>query len=105
MQSLVISYFRDGNIYIRDNRQFIGTKYIKAVYREFTDGSFKHLVKRSFRDYHLEILGPFVRVQVGDTLEIVYKNMVNFPNTINMRNLKGDNHMVRGQAEKWSTTW
>ncbi|XP_052090776.1 hephaestin-like protein [Mytilus californianus] len=89
----------DGHLYVRDTMKFIGTKYAKAVYREFTDGSFKHLVKRSFRDYHLGILGPFVRVEVGDTLEIVYKNMVNFPNTINMRNLKGDNHMVRDQAE------
>ncbi|VDI70114.1 Hypothetical predicted protein [Mytilus galloprovincialis] len=89
----------DGHLYVRDTKKFIGTKYIKAVYREFTDASFKHLVKRSFRDYHLGTMGPFVRVQVGDTLEIVYKNMVNFQNTINMRNLKGDNHMVREQAE------
>ncbi|XP_052091552.1 hephaestin-like protein [Mytilus californianus] len=89
----------DGHLYVRNTKKFIGTTYTKAVYREFTDASFKHLVKRSFRDYHLGTMGPFVRVQVGDTLEIVYKNMVNFPNTINMRNLKGDNHMVRAQSE------
>lgn len=36
---------------------YIGSKYKKAVYRQFTDSTFKVQVKRKDEDVHLGILG------------------------------------------------
>lgn len=50
------------------------TVYRKAVFREYTDASFKTLKPRSEQSAHLGILGPLVRAEVGDTIKIVFKN-------------------------------
>ena len=52
----------------------IGTTYHKAVYREYTDDSFKTLKPRSADWEHLGLLGPVVHAEVGDTIQIFFKN-------------------------------
>ena len=49
---------------------------MKAMYREYTDGSFTVLRNRSASDLYLGSLGPVLRAQVGDTLRIVFKNQL-----------------------------
>ena len=51
-------------------------RYMKAMYREYTDGSFTVLRNRSASDLYLGSLGPVLRAQVGDTLRIVFKNQL-----------------------------
>ena len=53
----------------------IGKIYKKAVYREFTDGSFVEMKKRSVEDKHLGVLGPIIRAEEGDEVVVVLKNM------------------------------
>jgi len=50
------------------------TKYLKAVYREYTDATFKTLKPRSSQWEHLGILGPLIRAEVGDSVRVVFKN-------------------------------
>jgi len=57
----------------------IGTKYIKALYREYTTGKFTTLKPRSAADKHLGTLGPIVRATVGDTIHFVFKNNTSRP--------------------------
>jgi FtsP/CotA-like multicopper oxidase with cupredoxin domain len=57
----------------------IGSKYIKALYREYTNGKFTTLKPRSKADQHLGILGPIVRATVGDTIHFVFKNNTSRP--------------------------
>ena len=57
----------------------IGTKYKKALYREYTDETFTTLKPRAPEWEHLGFLGPLIRAEVGDTIEVVFKNNVSFP--------------------------
>ena len=48
--------------------------YLKAVYREYTDGTFRTLKPRPPQWDHLGILGPLIRAEVGDTVKVFFKN-------------------------------
>ena len=52
----------------------IGRVYKKAVYREYTDDTFTRLKPRAPEDAYLGLLGPVLRAEVGDTIEIHFKN-------------------------------
>jgi manganese oxidase len=52
--------------------------YLKAVYHEYTDDTFKTLRPRSPQWEHLGILGPLIRAEVGDTVKVVFKNNARF---------------------------
>jgi FtsP/CotA-like multicopper oxidase with cupredoxin domain len=52
----------------------IGKVYRKAVYREYTDSTFSTLKKRSPEWEHLGLLGPVIRAEVGDTIQVLFKN-------------------------------
>jgi FtsP/CotA-like multicopper oxidase with cupredoxin domain len=60
----------------------MGTIYKKAVYREFTDDTFKHEKKRGYREIHLGVMGPFIRGEVGDVIEVVFMNKASHPLSI-----------------------
>ena len=57
----------------------IGRKAKKAIYREYTDDTFKTLKPRAAEWEHLGILGPLVRAEVGDTIKVVFRNNAKFP--------------------------
>jgi manganese oxidase len=48
--------------------------YLKAVFREYTDANFRTLKPRSPEWEHLGILGPLIRAEVGDTIQVFFKN-------------------------------
>ena len=48
--------------------------YHKAIYREYTDSTFKGLKIRSQQWEHLGILGPLIRAEVGDSVRVIFKN-------------------------------
>ena len=52
----------------------IGTKYLKAVYREYTDDTFRTVKPRKSEEQYLGIVGPVFRAEVGDTLKVVFRN-------------------------------
>ena len=49
----------------------IGRVYKKAVYREFTDDSF---TKEKKQPEYFGLLGPMIKAEVGETIEVVFKN-------------------------------
>ena len=53
--------------------QRIGGTYQKAIYEEYTSSSFT--TKKS-KPSHLGFLGPVIRAEVGDVIEVVFKNNV-----------------------------
>jgi manganese oxidase len=57
----------------------IGRVYRKALYREYTDGSFSTLKPRGPEWEHLGALGPVIYAAVGDTIEVVFKNNTRHP--------------------------
>ncbi len=57
----------------------IGPIYRKAIYRQYTDATFKHLKPRRPQDAYLGLLGPIIYAEVGDTIRVVFKNNTTHP--------------------------
>jgi FtsP/CotA-like multicopper oxidase with cupredoxin domain len=55
------------------------TTYRKALYREYTDATFKTIKPRTDAWAHLGILGPLIRGEVGDTIKVVFQNHARRP--------------------------
>lgn len=57
----------------------IGCTYRKAVFREYTDDTFRTLKPRPPELAHMGLLGPVIRAEVGDTIKVVFRNNASFP--------------------------
>ncbi len=60
----------------------LGTVYKKALFREYTDDTFKTLKPRGPEWEHLGFLGPVIRGEVGDTIRIVFRNNATHPYSV-----------------------
>src|SRR6185436_9127181 len=67
------------NVFVQQGPDRIGKVYIKALYREYTDRTFRTLKPRPARWEHLGFLGPVVRAVVGDTIVFHFKNNTTRP--------------------------
>ena len=65
--------------YTQPGPNHIGHVYRKAVYREYTDGTFATRKPRPPEDEYLGLLGPVLRAEVGDTIKVVFKNNASRP--------------------------
>ena len=57
----------------------LGRVYKKSIYREYTDATFSALKPRAPEWEHLGMVGPLLRAEVGDTMEIYFKNNTKYP--------------------------
>lgn len=60
----------------------IGGKYKKAVYSEYTDGTFTTPKKRTAAEEHLGVLGPVIKAEVGDIVKVTFLNNASHPFSI-----------------------
>jgi FtsP/CotA-like multicopper oxidase with cupredoxin domain len=60
----------------------LGRVYKKTIFREYTDSTFQTLKPRAPDWEHLGILGPLIRAEVGDTIEVVFKNNAKHPHSL-----------------------
>ncbi|TSK98392.1 Hephaestin-like protein 1 [Bagarius yarrelli] len=63
-----------GSVFLSRSKKRIGSEYKKVVYRQYTDGTFKTKMRRGPDEEHLGILGPILRVQAGERVQVVFKN-------------------------------
>jgi hephaestin len=70
--------------YTQPGPNHIGHIYRKAVYREYTDGTFATRKARAPEDEYLGLLGPILHAEVGDTIKVVFKNNASRPYSIRM---------------------
>jgi hephaestin len=61
-------------MYAEQGKNRIGKVYRKAVYHEYTDSTFSTLKKRTPEWEHLGLLGPALHAEVGDTIQVFFKN-------------------------------
>ncbi|XP_071068403.1 ferroxidase HEPHL1 isoform X2 [Dasypus novemcinctus] len=73
---------RHGDIFMNHTENWIGSQYKKVVYREYTDGEFGEIRARPPAEQHLELLGPMIHAEVGDSVRIVFKNKAKRPFSI-----------------------
>ncbi len=60
----------------------VSTSYVKALYREYADNTFRTLKPRPAAWAHLGLLGPVIRAEVGDTIRVVFRNNGHKPYSI-----------------------
>lgn len=60
------------DVFLKKTADRIGSVYLKAMYREFTDATF---TVRAQRPPYLGFLGPIIRAEEDDTIRIVFKNL------------------------------
>jgi hephaestin len=65
--------------FTRQGPHHIGSVYRKALYREYTDATFRALKPRPEDQAYLGILGPIIHAEVGDTIKVVFKNNASRP--------------------------
>ncbi|KAL4429029.1 hypothetical protein ABPG77_006068 [Micractinium sp. CCAP 211/92] len=65
-------------VFVERTNVTIGSKYRKAVYRQYTDATFTTKVAAPTDALH-GILGPTMTVEVGQQLEVVFRNLLPFP--------------------------
>jgi len=68
---------KDESQWMANGPHRIGKVYKKAVYREYSDATFTSLKPRPKEWEHLGFLGPLLRAEVGDTIQVVFKNNLN----------------------------
>lgn len=74
-----------------DDDSVTGTQhrvYHKAIYREYTDATFKTLKTRPQQLAYLGILGPLIRAEVGDTVRVVFRNNTHLSLTMHPHGLE-----------------
>ncbi|XP_053436033.1 hephaestin isoform X5 [Nycticebus coucang] len=71
-----------GHIFLNNKDGFLGSRYKKAVFRQYTDGTFRIPQPRTGPEEHLGILGPLIRGEVGDILTVVFKNNASRPYSV-----------------------
>uniref|UniRef100_A0A8C2F9T4 ferroxidase n=1 Tax=Cyprinus carpio TaxID=7962 RepID=A0A8C2F9T4_CYPCA len=83
-----------GNEFLKKEGKFIGSKYKKVLYREYTDETFTKPKERSADMEHLGIMGPMIHGKVGEKVKIVFKNMAKRPYSIHAHGVKTDSPQV-----------
>ena len=68
--------------YVHSGDYRIGKVFKKAIYREYTDDTFSTLKPRAPEWEHLGLMGPLIRAEVGDTINITFRNNASFPATM-----------------------
>ncbi|XP_064895970.1 ferroxidase HEPHL1 isoform X2 [Columba livia] len=77
-----------GHVFLSQAEDLIGSKYKKVVYREYTNGNFTQRKVRSEEEEHLEILGPLLHAEVGDSVLIVFKNKASRPYSVSAHGIE-----------------
>lgn len=75
MLVLLLLSFSEASAFTTRGDQRIGRKYKKVVYRGYTSAEFTKTKTRTAAENHLGMLGPMLHAEVGDTIEVVFKNM------------------------------
>uniref|UniRef100_A0A8C2IK92 ferroxidase n=1 Tax=Cyprinus carpio TaxID=7962 RepID=A0A8C2IK92_CYPCA len=71
-----------GSLFVGTGKNRLGSRYKKAVYREYTDATFRTRKPRQPQEEHLEILGPIIQAEVGQVLLITFMNKASHPYSI-----------------------
>ena len=68
----------------------IGSRYVKCLYRAYTDATFRTLAPRPPAEAYEGLLGPVLRAEVGDTIEVRFRNTCSFPTSMHPHGVRYD---------------
>ncbi|XP_028443548.1 ceruloplasmin-like [Perca flavescens] len=75
-------------VFLDQQGGYIGPRYKKVLYRQFTNNKFTKQVERTADMEHLGIMGPMIHADVGDKVTVVFKNMASRPYSIHAHGVK-----------------
>ncbi|XP_069377584.1 ceruloplasmin isoform X2 [Paralichthys olivaceus] len=94
-------------VFLDQQGGFIGSRYKKVVYRQFTNNKFTTQVERAADMKHLGVMGPMIHADVGDKVNVVFKNMASRPYSIHAHGVKTETpdvyHTKPGETHTY--TW
>lgn len=95
-----------GSIFVEKGANRIGSRYKKVVYREYTDDTFRVQKNRQPSQQHLGILGPIIKAEVGEQIEITFKNKASRPYSITAHGVKASGaHIPVSPGHILELTW
>ncbi|XP_056254111.1 ferroxidase HEPHL1 isoform X1 [Seriola aureovittata] len=83
-----------GNMFVESGKNRIGSRYKKAVYREYTDETFRVQKERQPNQEHLGIMGPIIKAEVGEQIVITFKNKASRPYSISAHGVRASGSHV-----------
>ena len=69
-------FLPSSGVFFKRSFNRIGGKYIKARYVEYTDSTFTVKKLRSPDERHLGLMGPVIKAEVGDVIQVIFQNKV-----------------------------
>lgn len=92
-----VSLYREASVFLKRGPQRIGSTYKKAVYKQYSDATYRTEVKKvEWMGY----LGPLLMVEQGDTLILHLRNMASRPYSIHPHGL---NYSKGSEGEEFIT--
>lgn len=85
---MYINHINPAPTFLNQQGGFIGSRYKKVVYRQFTNDKFTKQVERTADMEHLGVMGPMIHADVGDKVKVVFKNMASRPYSIHAHGVK-----------------
>ncbi|KAF5903559.1 hephaestin-like protein 1 [Clarias magur] len=83
-----------GNVFLSKSETRIGPEYKKVVYQQYTDDTFTTKKPRGLDEEHLGILGPVLRVEVGERVQVVFKNKASRNYSVHAHGVKASNRRM-----------
>ncbi|XP_076837341.1 hephaestin-like protein 1a [Brachyhypopomus gauderio] len=77
-----------GNVYLSKSDNRIGSEYKKVVFQQYTDHTFTKKKIRLPEEEHLGIMGPILRMEVGERVQVVFKNSATKSFSVNAHGVK-----------------
>ncbi|XP_048249700.1 hephaestin-like protein [Haliotis rufescens] len=74
--------------YFKRDNHHIGGAYKKAVFRAYDDFKFQTKKIQDSRQKHDGFLGPVIRIEVGDLVQVTFKNMASRPYSLHAEGVK-----------------
>lgn len=81
------AFGEDEKVFTEPGEATPGSRYVKAMYREYEDGQFAR-VKGGQKPTFSGVVGPLLHFEVGEVVQIVFKNKLGFSANINFIGLE-----------------
>ncbi|ELK29872.1 Coagulation factor V [Myotis davidii] len=81
------------------------TIYKKVVFRKYLDGTFTQRDPRGESEEHLGVLGPVIRAEVDDVIQVRFKNLASRPYSLHAHGLSYEKSSEGKTYEDESPTW
>ncbi|XP_036890788.1 coagulation factor V isoform X2 [Sturnira hondurensis] len=82
-----------------------GTVYKKVVFQKYLDSTFTKREPRGEYEEHLGILGPVIRAEVGDVIQVRFKNLASRPYSLHAHGLSYEKSSEGKMYEDDSPEW